>query len=242
MKKTNVKIVLLIILGVLVTVLLAFGVRVGLLYVLIKSAEDFSLDEATMKIEITGRNMDEMFPVDEEAIPDSEYWDTVEDAVANDKDANPDGNLTVKVDEIIFQIESDQYASVFFRSIESEDLEWLVMAKFKKKEIDGKVKYTCIGGYKLEEKSDDKWFLSLKKGIQTSLQLREIDHDYSVYPGEKRFLWGVSRHKGIYSLKIEGQEPTGIIPYTVFGKQVYYWYYEDIQSDKPFGQMEFTVE
>ena len=41
-------------------------------------------------------------------------------------------------------------------------------------------------------------------------------------------------------LRIEGQSPTEVIEYEFFGKPEYFWYYEDLDSDKP--SAEWTIE
>lgn len=58
----------------------------------------------------------------------------------------------------------------------------------------------------------------------------------------QRFVWGKHPFSNIDTLKIEGQEPTEITPYEMFGKTRYFWYYEDLESDKPGQQLEYDME
>ena len=116
------------------------------------------------------------------------------------------------------------------------------MAKFKIKIIDGEKKYTSLYGTLEEHNRHYNRLFSAKSSVRVSLSCLCIDRDYSVYPGEKRFCWGISDYEKVNDLVIEGQRPTAVIPYTACDNQSYFWYYEDIQSDKPFDEMEFTFE
>lgn len=78
--------------------------------------------------------------------------------------------------------------------------------------------------------------------LRTNLNMLEYRSDMSICPGEKRFVYGDTKDEKVFKLEIEGQEPTEIIPYQCFGETRYFWYYEDLESDKPGSQLEFTVE
>lgn len=196
------------------------------------------------EITITTDGTSGVFPVvDEDNIADSRYRDSIEEAVRLDSVVKEIGDVYIcKVDEIIFEMESDEYKIVFYRSIKNDKFQRLTFAKFKKKEIDGQMKYAYLYSTIFDRKKGAKVWGDFKSSTESSLQFSDFDRDRGVEPGVKRFLWGVTTYDDVYRMKIEGQEPTEIIAYDVFGKDNYFWYYEDIQSDKLFREMELTVD
>ncbi len=181
--------------------------------------------------------------VDEENIDDSRYRDSIEEAVRLDSIVkDKEDEYTRKVDEIIFEMESDDYKIVFFRSIKDQKYERFTFAKFKKKEMEGQIKYAYLYNTIFDKKKGGRIWGDFKSLTEDTLRMSDIDRDRGVEPGKKRFLWGVTSYDDVYRMKIEGQEPTEIIAFDVFGKENYFWYYEDIQSDKLFREMELTVD
>jgi hypothetical protein len=59
---------------------------------------------------------------------------------------------------------------------------------------------------------------------------------------ENRFIFGGLDPEYVKRLKIEGQSPTEIIEYTLYGEKRYFWYYENLISDKPSSQFDIEVE
>ena len=192
---------------------------------------------------ITDGSLDEMMPIDEEAIEDSKYYDSVQEASeARKSSSDAEQGYMCNIDEIIFQAESDGYVTIFYRSVKNEKVEGFTLAKFKKKVFDGKTKYAFLTCSFSESKKDSWTVMGFEELLKHILALSDYERDMSVYPGEKRFIWGNSKSESVFNLKIEGQEPTGIIPYECFGEQRYFWYYEDLQSDKPGNLLEYTFE
>ena len=72
------------------------------------------------------------------------------------------------------------------------------------------------------------------------MTLGDYMQSVNIDPSKGRFIYGESRYKEIYRLKVEGQKPTEIIPYKVFREQWYFWYYENLESDKAGNQLEYT--
>ena len=44
------------------------------------------------------------------------------------------------------------------------------------------------------------------------------------------------------ALTVEGQKPDAVIPYEENGKQWYFWYFTDLQSDKEGNKLEYTLK
>ena len=44
------------------------------------------------------------------------------------------------------------------------------------------------------------------------------------------------------ALPVEGQKPDAVIPYEETGKQWYFWYFTDLQSDKEGTELEYTLK
>ena len=196
------------------------------------------------QITFTGGNLDQIAPIDEDAIADERYRDTPQEAIeAVQALAPPEQVYRWKVDEVIFQKESDEYAVLYYRAVKDKNQECFTFVKLKKKQVAGSVKYAVLTFNPHERNTKDKF---MKMGgfdyyVQINLSMKDMDRNMGVDP-EKRFIWGSTFYDDIYHLKIEGQAPTEIIPYMQFDRQFYFWYYDDIQSDKPYSQMEFTVE
>ena len=61
--------------------------------------------------------------------------------------------------------------------------------------------------------------------------------------GEKLFTIDSNAHdKEIYSLEVEGQKPDGIIEYEEYGRTMYMWYYNDLESNKRGDCLSYSVD
>jgi len=181
--------------------------------------------------------------IDEGNIADSEYQETLQEALyRNGIEMEGETEYQKNIDEIIKTFENDDYISIFFRSVRDSKLECFTMAKFKKKTIDGKVKYVFLTSIPRAAPKDGWYIDNFEENIRGHLTLCDFMQNVNISPESTRFLYGESRFKEIYQLQIEGQKPTEIIPYEIFGEQWYFWYYEDLQSSKVGSQIELTVD
>lgn len=175
------------------------------------------------------------------SISDSDYQDTLQLALEKGrKDLDDETMYQKNIDEVIKRIENEEYILLYFRSVKNKKQECLTMAKFKKKEIDGKEKYYFLLCYPTEDEKNAWYIGNFKDDIEGLLVLSDYMQDLNINPSKGRFIYGDTRFEEIYDLKIEGQRPTEIIPYKSFGKQWYFWYYENLESDKVGSQLEFT--
>ena len=72
----------------------------------------------------------------------------------------------------------------------------------------------------------------LPKLIHSSLTISDIQQDLNPNYPDTRFVFGYAHDKEIYSLEVEGQKPDGIIEYQEYGRTMYMWYYNDLESNK----------
>ena len=199
-----------------------------------------SSDEPQVRIEYKPQYIGEQ--IDEEAIPDSEYYASPEQAMKNSSfQVEPEEEYQKNMDEVIVTFENENYASVYFKSIKDKNVECMTFAKFKKKVIDGEEKYTYITSFPSEKKRGG-LIRKLEPGIRGQLSLSDFEQSINIDPENTRFVWGVCNSEEIYKLKVEGQEPSGIIPYESFEEQWYFWYYENLESDVAGSQLKFTLD
>ncbi|MCL2426880.1 MAG: hypothetical protein FWD05_11165 [Oscillospiraceae bacterium] len=48
----------------------------------------------------------------------------------------------------------------------------------------------------------------------------------------QRYVWGISRTERVHNLAIEGQPVTEVIEFEHNGQTLYFWYFDDLQTDK----------
>lgn len=180
---------------------------------------------------------------DEESIPDSDYYESPEEALKHSKsDGRSRYSYQKNIDEIIAQFENEDYISIYFRSVKDKDTETLTFAKFKKKMIGNEKKYTFLLSNPTEVKRGTPSGDNIEDWIKSRLVLSDYEQNVNIDPENSRFIYGDCTFKEIYSLKVEGQKPSNIIPYELFGETRYFWYYENIESNVEGSKMTFTLE
>lgn len=230
-----------VILGIFVGIILLFIIMIGVGVLADQGILKSSSDEPEIRIEYKPQNIGE--PIDEESIPDSEYYPSPEQAMKNSSfQADPEEVYQKNMDEVIAKFENENYTSVYFKSIKDENTGCLTFAKFKKKVIDGEERYTFITRFP-SDLTKNSWKVgTLESLIEGQLSLSDFTQSVNINPENTRFVWGDCDSKEIYKLKVEGQKPTGIIEYDIFDEKRYFWYYEDLESDIAGSQLKFTLE
>lgn len=230
-----------VILGIFVGIILLFIIMIGVGVLVDQGILKSSSDEPEIRIEYKPQNISE--PIDENSIPDSEYYPSPEQAMKNSSfQADPEEVYQKNMDEVIAKFENENYASVYFKSIKDENTGCLTFAKFKKKVIDGEERYTFITRFP-SDLTKNSWKVgTLESLIEGQLSLSDFTQSVNINPENTRFVWGDCDSKEIYKLKVEGQKPTGIIAYDIFDEKRYFWYYEDLESDIAGSQLKFTLE
>jgi len=172
-----------------------------------------------------------------------QYYDTPEEAIENHDYGEEDNNLR-RIDQVLMKIEDEDGLIVAYLNKKSENVLSLNVCKVGKEEIEGKTKYyfyvsaPCdLGKGWIDTVGGDERGL-----VESKLKYRELFNVNMSINRHKRFLYGIHYYPNIYSLKIEGQPPTEIIPFDFFGATYYFWYYDDLKAEKPCAQMEFTID
>lgn len=95
------------------------------------------------EIIIDGGNLDVLKPIDEEAIEDSKYYSTIEEAILN-MSIESELEYSKNIEEEIFKMENEYYATIYYRSVKDEITECLTIARLKKKEFEEGTKYCYL--------------------------------------------------------------------------------------------------
>ena len=243
--KEGIKKILNIMLGIILLLVILF-VLILLSGMRNQGDKNKKTDEPEINIEFTGNLQEET--MDEEEIPDSDYYSTVEEAMKgsewfweNFKEYKKD------IKYIIAKFENENYLSMYFSLEKNENEISYVFAKFKVKEMDGKKEYTLLKYYsQISEK--DAWYMgSCTENLGNQLMMADFAEGVNINPESTRFVWGnlpqkeMEKGEDIKKLRVEGQKPDGIIEYKDFNETWYFWYYEDLESDKPGSQLEYTL-
>ena len=160
-----------------------------------------------------------------------QYYDTLEEAVAHNMIET--SNVT-HIDEKIKLFENDQDAVLFFRS-NTYDRDVLYVFKFYVREINGTPHYSppilgtnfmwaaqklAVQKMKLDAIGEVRLCISMDS-------LRQFRVDNS-----QNFFWGISQSPKAKNLKIEGQPATQVIPVKMDGDTAYFWYFDDLKTNK----------
>ena len=236
--KTAGKVILGIFIGIILLFIIMIGVGVLVDLGILKSSPD---EPPEIRVEYKSQAIGE--PIDEDSIPDSEYYPSPEQAMKNSSfQADPEEVYQKSMDEVIAKFENENYASVYFKSIKDKNTGCLTFAKFKKKVIDGEERYTFITRFP-SDLTKNSWKVgTLESLIEGQLSLSDFTQSVNINPESTRFVWGDCDSKEIYKLKVEGQKATGIIAYDIFDEKRYFWYYENLESDIAGSQLQFTLD
>lgn len=172
--------------------------------------------------------------------PEPIYADTMEEALR----VNADYYFSrypymSKVSDIIKIFENENYASLFYHTEGGLDEDGFVASKFMVRTINGKKQYALImtdpgtiGG---------KWREKPLITARESAPLYDFLSEFGI-DEEERFIFGSLGTEKVKTMKIEDQSPTEVIEYTVKGKKEYFWYYENLISDKPSAEFDIEME
>lgn len=173
--------------------------------------------------------------------PDSIYADTMEEALTLNSDyyfkRYP---YMSKVSDIIKIFENDEYSVMFYHTVKDSKTEGEIASKFKTRKINGKKQY-ALELVVLEEARKGRWRDKPLKTVRQAAPLYDYLTEFGLTEGN-RFIYGSLGTEKVKTLKIEGQSPTEVIEYTVLGKKEYFWYYENLISDKPSAEFDIEME
>lgn len=221
------------VIGIALVLLIIIGVLVdrGVL----KSEED----KSKVSIEYTPQSLGNQ--INESEIEDSHYFSSLEEALAADNAKGEEQQYQNHIDEIIKRFESDKYVTIYFKAKKDESTECITMAKFIKKTINEIEKYAFLYSIPTEVKVGGKTIGSLENLIQGQLALSDYLQNMNVNPENTRFVFGDCESKEVYKMKVEGQEPSGIIQYDTCQGKRYFWYYENLESTVIGEKLQLTL-
>ena len=174
--------------------------------------------------------------------PEPVYADTKEEALTYHVDYYfGEYPYMMNVNNVIKLLENDEYATMFYTCFNENDkkVQGFVASKFNIKFANGKKQYALTFVSLTESNGSRRQ--KLIDTLHGVAPLYDYLAKYSIIEG-KRFFWGSTESEKIKTLRIEGQSPTEVIEYTRLGKPEYFWYYEDLISDKPGSEFEIELE
>ena len=153
------------------------------------------------------------------------YYSSVEEAILNsplnaeNEEFSVPEDFLNHVDEILHIWNGKQYDTIFYRAgSDNNPVQGFVMARCKKQVEEASVQYA---------------FMNATPVIQ-----RVVNPNYP----DTMFVCGYAHDKEIYSLEVEGQKPDGIIEYEEYGRTMYMWYYNDLESNKRGDCLSYSVD
>lgn len=172
------------------------------------------------------------------------YYDTIEEAAIH----NNFSGLTHVTDqsaiEVIKLFENDTKAALAFKAnVDGKDA--IYFYKFFVKTDQGKVKYSSpVMSTAMTWKAHSIYLKQAKldaiEEIRLGINLYSSDQTFSIEDGIC-FVWGLSQSAEINNLKVEGQSLTQAIPVEMDGAQVYFWYFDNLATDKAIKDMLITL-
>lgn len=209
------------------------------------SQEESHDGESTeLTINVTGNSFSK-----QESGKENICYDSMQEALLNSTiSLDVEEQYRRNIDEEIKLFENDKYALLFYRSIKNKKEEAFNYVRFNVAMENGKKMYQfeqmdgtidCYNALFLGDARDV---------IENYIIASEIIGSIGINPEEERFIYGevcedfFEEGESIENLKIEGQKPDEIIEYESFGKIWYFWYYNDLQSDKKYDELEFTIK
>ena len=162
-----------------------------------------------------------------------EWYETLEEAVTNNE--LPEGHRFLTVNDHIALFEGEERVTFFFRSTNQAGYDVIAFyTGFLKREGD-KTYYTPFfgGTARGQQYFRNVAILDLSDIGEIKYSITLTGHQFHAVNDDKTFIWGLFRTPEIYTLQIEGQSPTNIIPVEFNDEIIYFWYFEDLQTDKP---------
>ncbi len=177
------------------------------------------------------------------------YYDSMQEALLNSTiSLELEEQYRRNIDEEIKLFENDKYALLFYRSIKDKKEEAFNCVRFNVDMENGKKMYQFEQMRGETARYNSIYLDNAREVIENNIIASEIIGSIGINPEEERFISGevckdfFEEGESIENLKIEGQKPDEIIEYESFGRTWYFWYYNDLQSDKKYDELEFTIK
>ncbi|MCM1180344.1 MAG: hypothetical protein NC347_08825 [Clostridium sp.] len=206
--------------------------------------EEDSEENTNLTINVTGNPFST-----QESEEDNIYYGSMQEALLKSNiSLDLEEQYRRNIDEEIKVFENDKYALLFYRSIKDKKEEAFNYVRFNVDTRNGDKMYQFEQMRGTTAQYDSLYLSNAKEVIENFIIGSEIMGSIGINPETERFIYGEVRGdffeegESIESLKIEGQKPDEIIEYESFGKTWYFWYYNDLQSDKKYDELEFTIK
>ena len=205
--------------------------------------------------EVTGDNPEISVNITKDAFANqqnasNDYYDTMQEALLNATiSLELEEQYRRNIDEVIKEFESDEYALLVYRSVKDKKEEAYNEVRFYIRRENDKKQY-CFEKMRGDTARYNSIYLDAdaKELIEAQLIGSDIIGNIGVNPDDERFMYGHMRGdcfgdgESMNALRVEGQKPDEIIEYESFGRKWYFWYYNDLQSDKPSSELEVTLK
>lgn len=150
-----------------------------------------------------------------------------------------------RMDHVLADFRNRDYVVIRFLVYDGERMCETFM-KFKTKEVNGKKKYAAISASQTYDKKGGYYSSTLYHTIETELWATDFIQDLSITDG--KFAYGeIENHRlkqgeDIRAFRVEKQKPNGIIEYKHYGRREYFWYFMDLQSNKPGKDLDYELK
>ena len=185
----------------------------------------------------------------EQDISDDDYYDTMQEALLNATiNLELEEQYRRNIDEVIKEFESDEYTLIIYRSVKDKKEEACNEVRFSIHTKNGRKLYHFEKMSGTTARYNSIYLGNAKEVTKSCLIGSDIFGSIGVNPDKERFMYGYLREdffekeESVNALRVEGQKPDEIIEYESFGKKWYFWYYNDLQSDKSSSELEVTLK
>mgnify|MGYP006874294185 FL=1 len=150
------------------------------------------------------------------------------------------------IDNLLVDMENDQYRFIYYQSIQKKK-SMNTFATFKIREVNDEKRYAFLRSYVRDSEKFYKGIGDADKNTKAQLARSDYMQHYGI-DKDARFVFGdimeekLKKGESAEALTVEGQKPDAVIPYEENGKQWYFWYFTDLQSDKEGNELEYTLK
>ena len=203
--------------------------------------------DPNIKESYTGEYPRYVSEVNEDDIPDEEYYPTMEEALQKaDVYYDEYEPYQKNIDHLLVDMENAQYRFIYYQSIQKKK-SMNTFATFKIREVNGKKQYAFLRSYVRDSEKFYKGIGDADKNTKAQLARSDYMQHYGI-DKDARFVFGdimeeeLKKGESAEALTVEGQKPDAVIPYEENGKKWYFWYFTDLQSDKEGNELEYTLK
>ncbi|MBC1490936.1 hypothetical protein [Listeria booriae] len=172
----------------------------------------------------------------------TKFYPTISKATANNTFSEPLNKE--KIGEQILTLKDDKTQINFFKSTYNNQ-DTVTVYKYQLRQDAGRLLYSSPTNatqiiWHAQLDSQKKAKLSNIDEIRLALKMNNPRQTFNLNPNATSLQWGISKEASTPSLTIDGQVPTKVIPITLDGDNVYFWYFENLVSPKNADSMKIS--